>query len=275
MITRAEINDRSALWGLQPRVVEKDYVIGWALWGIGGDTHLSDSWAFKGGTCLKKCYIDTPRFSEDLDFTVLPGGPSDPAEILAIFSRLVERVYEESGLDFIGESPRVEARPGDRSIDGRLYYKGPLNTPNYARIKLDITIDEEVVCEPEARNIENLYSDELPFPGTVLCYSLTEVFAEKIRAMCDRALPRDLYDVVTLFRDEESRPSPSVLRSVYERKCESKGLPIFNVDDMLSSDSEGEMRRRWRAMLEHQLPDLPPFSEYWEELPQFFEWLNS
>lgn len=30
---------------------------------------------FKGGTCLKKCYIETYRFSEDLDFTVLPGGP--------------------------------------------------------------------------------------------------------------------------------------------------------------------------------------------------------
>ena len=32
-------------------------------------------WIFKGGTCLKKCYFDTYRFSEDLDFT-LPGDSS-------------------------------------------------------------------------------------------------------------------------------------------------------------------------------------------------------
>jgi len=31
------------------------------------------SWAFKGGTCLKKCYFETYRFSEDLDFTLTEG----------------------------------------------------------------------------------------------------------------------------------------------------------------------------------------------------------
>ena len=43
--------------------------------GESGRIPLSKSWVFKGGTCLKKCYIETYRFSEDLDFTVLPGGP--------------------------------------------------------------------------------------------------------------------------------------------------------------------------------------------------------
>lgn len=275
MITKAEINDRAARWRLQPRVVEKDYAIGWALWGIGRDRYFWDSWLFKGGTCLKKCYLDTPRFSEDLDFTVSPAGSSEVDDILLILHRVAERVYEDSGIDFISRDPIVKMRPNGRSIEGRLYYRGPLDTPNFARIKLDITIDEELVCRPEVRNIENLYSDGLPSPGVVLCYSFTEVFAEKIRAMCDRALPRDLYDVITLFRNEESRPSPGVLRPVYERKCESKGLPVFRVDDILSSDSESEMRKRWHNMLGHQLPYLPSFSEYWEELPQFFEWLGS
>jgi predicted nucleotidyltransferase component of viral defense system len=26
---------------------------------------------FKGGTCLKKCFFETYRFSEDLDFTII------------------------------------------------------------------------------------------------------------------------------------------------------------------------------------------------------------
>ena len=81
MITRADIIDRVREWGLRENVVEKDYVIGWLLWGIGSDPRLSTGWAFKGGTCLKKCYIETYRFSEDLDFTVLPGGLLDPSDL--------------------------------------------------------------------------------------------------------------------------------------------------------------------------------------------------
>jgi predicted nucleotidyltransferase component of viral defense system len=75
MINRQAIEERVREWGLREDVVEKDYVLGWVLWGIGADPVLSLRWAFKGGTCLKKCYIETYRFSEDLDFTVLPDGP--------------------------------------------------------------------------------------------------------------------------------------------------------------------------------------------------------
>ncbi|MCC6830839.1 MAG: nucleotidyl transferase AbiEii/AbiGii toxin family protein [Thermoleophilia bacterium] len=78
MISRAEIQDRAREWGLTDEVVEKDYVLGWLLWGIGQDPRLSDHWVFKGGTCLKKCYLETYRFSEDLDFTVQEGGPLTP-----------------------------------------------------------------------------------------------------------------------------------------------------------------------------------------------------
>ena len=73
--------ERVREWSLTEEVVEKDYVLGWLLWGIASDPVLSNSWVFKGGTCLKKCWIETYRFSEDLDFTVLPGGPYKPEEI--------------------------------------------------------------------------------------------------------------------------------------------------------------------------------------------------
>ena len=73
-------------------MVEKDYVLGWMLWGIGTDPLLSTTWVFKGGTCLKKCYIDTYRFSEDLDFTVLESGPIEPDEVLETITRVIDRV---------------------------------------------------------------------------------------------------------------------------------------------------------------------------------------
>ena len=153
--------------------------------------------------------------------------------------------------------------------------EGPLGNPNVTRIKLDVTFDEEVICQPDLRTIDHPYPDVLPSPATVLCYSFAEVFAEKIRAMRERALPRDLYDIVTLFRRQDILPPPEVVRSVYERKCESKGLGVLTIDGLLSSNSREELENRWRGMLNHQLPDLPPFSEYWEDLPRLFIWLNS
>ena len=46
MISRTELNERVQEWGLREDVVEKDYVIGWLLWGIGSNARLSASWAF-------------------------------------------------------------------------------------------------------------------------------------------------------------------------------------------------------------------------------------
>ena len=68
-------------------------MLGWILWGIGSEPELSNTWIFKGGTCLKKCFIETYRFSEDIDFTILPDGPITPEEI----ERAVERkiAFEE------------------------------------------------------------------------------------------------------------------------------------------------------------------------------------
>jgi predicted nucleotidyltransferase component of viral defense system len=70
MIDRREILEAASSFSLLPNVVEKDYFLGWVLAGINAHEELAESWLFKGGTCLKKCYFKTYRFSEDLDFTL-------------------------------------------------------------------------------------------------------------------------------------------------------------------------------------------------------------
>ena len=70
MIGKQDILDRAAEWQLRPEVVEKDYILGWLLVVLGRHPDTSEHWLFKGGTCLKKCYFETYRFSEDLDFTL-------------------------------------------------------------------------------------------------------------------------------------------------------------------------------------------------------------
>lgn len=58
MINKFEIARKAKELGLHPSTVEKDYVLGWVLIGIQHHLQTKDSWVFKGGTCLKKCFFN-------------------------------------------------------------------------------------------------------------------------------------------------------------------------------------------------------------------------
>ena len=65
MIDGREVLAIATTLGLLPNIVEKDYVLSWILAGIFQHPALTETWLFKGGTCLKKCFFETYRFSED------------------------------------------------------------------------------------------------------------------------------------------------------------------------------------------------------------------
>jgi predicted nucleotidyltransferase component of viral defense system len=90
MISKNEILAVADETGLTPNVVEKDYVLGWLLAAIHENPVLSQSWVFKGGTCLKKCYFETYRFSEDLDFSLQDKNHIDEAFLTEQFSWVAE-----------------------------------------------------------------------------------------------------------------------------------------------------------------------------------------
>ena len=145
MINRAIIEERVREWGLREDVVEKDYILGWLLWGIGADEALATHWVFKGGTCLKKCYLETYRFSEDLDFTVMPGGPIRAEELLPILERVLVRVQDACGVSLREQPPRLKSHASGLYTEGRVYYRGPRNTPQVASVKLDLSASEKAV----------------------------------------------------------------------------------------------------------------------------------
>ena len=76
-------------------VIERDYVLAWFLTCMAGH-RLRDCLAFKGGTALRRCWIDGYRFSEDLDFTLTKDIGLD--EILAGFSEIYGAVKSASGV---------------------------------------------------------------------------------------------------------------------------------------------------------------------------------
>jgi len=162
MINKLEIADLARELSLDLHVVEKDYVLGWLLAGIAANPELSKNWVFKGGTCLKKCYFETYRFSEDLDFTVTEEAQLDEQYLLQAFRQMAEWIYEQSGIEIPGEQIRfkLSVLEGGRYVEGRVYYIGPLmQKRNLARIKFDLTSKERLVLPPQKRVVHHPYSD--------------------------------------------------------------------------------------------------------------------
>ena len=275
MIDRLEIMAVAGDLSLRPDVVEKDYVLGWILAGIYADPRLSKVWAFKGGTCLKKCYFETYRFSEDLDFTVLEPAHLEEAFLLAAFADVSRWVQDASGIEIPVEQLRFEPfrnKRGGSNCEGRLYYRGPMQRGgSLQRVKIDLTADERVVLPFADRPVGHPYTDRPEQGMTARCYAFEEVFAEKTRALGERSRPRDLYDVINLFRTEEYRPPSSAVLDVLRQKCAFKGIDLPSLSALALA--EDELRADWDAMLGHQLPALPPFDAYWKALPEFFSWI--
>jgi predicted nucleotidyltransferase component of viral defense system len=277
VIGAREIRDLRTEWSLDVDVIEKDYVLGWLLAGIASELDLAATWVFKGGTCLRKCFYETYRFSEDLDFTVVGGGPETPDELIPIFRRIAGWLREESGIELVVDDAafrRRRNRRGHPTTQGRIAYRGPSRPPVLPKVKLDITADEVLVEQPVLRAVGHQYSD-VPLPGDgVACYSLIELFAEKLRALHERCRPRDLYDVVHMHRHPDLIGHAPAVAAVLARKCAHAGIEVPTADAIRSSRYRAEIEREWDNMLGHQLPKpLPPFADFWSAVDEVFAWL--
>jgi predicted nucleotidyltransferase component of viral defense system len=231
MIDKHEILEAASSYSLQPSIVEKDYVLGWILVGIYGHEELAESWIFKGGTCRKKCYFETYRFSEDLDFTLRDEEHLDEEFLRQVFEEVISWVTEQSGLDIspdqitfdIYDNPR-----GRPNCQGKIGYRGPVSPTSggWPKIKLDLTADERLVLPFVRREVFHPYSDRPEGGIWANCYAYEEAFGEKLRALGERTRPRDLYDVVNLYRHTDSRLSATVLLDVLRQKCAYKAIAV-------------------------------------------------
>ena len=279
MIDRREIIDIAGAQSLSPQVVEKDYALGWILAGIYQHEALAQDWIFKGGTCLKKCFFETYRSSEDLDFTLHDPVHLDAELLAASFAQIAEWVYEQTGIELPTNRQEFDVylNPrGNPSCRGKIPYRGPIaprgkNIPN---IKLDLTADEHLALAPVRLPIYHPYSDAPEDGIHVTAYAYEEAFGEKIRALAERTRPRDLYDVINLYRNTDARPAPAVLLNVLRQKCEFKGIPTPRALADLEPH-RADLAGAWDQMLGHQLPALPPMQNFWDALPEFFAWLET
>lgn len=278
MISRQDILERAREWQLRAEVVEKDYVLGWLLAAIAQDAEAGANWVLKGGTCVKKCFFETYRFSEDLDFTLVPLAGYAEAELLETLRRVATRAGELSGIAFSAEQVAIKARHdklGRPTYEGRIGYQGPLRIPTWPRVLFDLTNNEPIVDEPVLRRVLHPYPDELPPDTLVRTYSFEELLAEKTRALGERSRPRDLYDVVYIIENASSGLALARAREIWEEKCRTKGFPPPPLADLIELvQRSGELRADWDVMLAHQLPRLPPIDGVIGRLGEALAWVE-
>lgn len=277
MINKQEIMEHARQYNLPANTIEKDYVLNWILAGLAKSEALRDQWIFKGGTCLKKCFFEVYRFSEDLDFTIIDTAHRNVDFLKSAFKEIGAWIYENSGIEMplellkfsLYKTPR-----GNDSIQGKISYNGPMQRRgNNSTIKLDLCWDEVLVEEPVLKSIHHSYTDLNFTDFHIRTYSIEEIFAEKLRALMERMRPRDLYDVIHLHTDDRWRPDRKKVLAALIKKCAFKDVEVPTMGLVSSLPSKDDLMADWSDMLAHQISSLESCEHYWRRLPTVFDWL--
>ncbi len=248
-------------------VLERDYCLSWFLAGL-SQSPVRDRLIFKGGTALKKCYFPDYRFSEDLDFTL---GEEVPFEtIRKDLDRAFEESYRDSGV--VLRYARSDRHSHANSHTFYLNYEGPLgNLPSGKEIKTDITIKEKVVFPIEERPVLRAYREYEDVPGNAIIkvYSLKEIAAEKVIAVCDRARnePRDLYDLWHLC--ENAHVDLIEVIDAIATKLEFRGQSLETIGPQLNV-KQSRLGRLWKQRLAGQMARLPEFDGVFRSVRRAF-----
>jgi predicted nucleotidyltransferase component of viral defense system len=210
-----------------------------------------------------------------LDFTTTDPNQLNKEFLIEAFREIAVWIYEATGIEIPRELIRFDVNQNPRggtSVEGRIAFRGPMEMDgDLPRVRFDLTADEVLVLEPVMRKVHHPYTDNPPDGIETLCYSFEEVFAEKTRALKERLRPRDLYDVVHLYRHDNFRPDRQIVISTLNQKCSFKGMSVPTIQDFTDHANRRELEAEWGNMLGHQLPALPPFEQFWNELPALFE----
>lgn len=144
----------------------------------------SEAILFKGGTALRIIY-QNPRFSEDLDFSCFGIKIKD---LEGVILNTISEV-ENTGI-------KIEIKDAKITSGGYLgiFYFEFLNFRE--ALRMECSFRGKTRIKPEVTLVN---SDYIP-PFNIFCLPYKQLIEEKIKALLERAKPRDFYDVYFLLR---------------------------------------------------------------------------
>ena len=261
MIEPKEINKIATINKVRDQQIEKDYVLTWVLYAISKNEILREAMVFKGGTVLKKAYIEDYRFSEDLDFTLLNEHITNE-QIRDEFNRLFAFIAEEANIPLQIDDKKWTIHESG-SPQFYIDYVGPLRGAMGSRdLKIDITRGEILETDVEQRPIFRSYTD-IEEEFTLPCYSLGEVLIEKMAALMGRTEPRDLYDFWYLMEIERIAIKEHLI-SFHNKAERKKHNPKHFAEKVLKK--EAGFKRDWEKKLASQIHVLPDYEKVFREM---------
>lgn len=280
MILQKEIVTIAAQKGVVKSTIDKDWALGHFIDAIFSIPELRQMLIFKGGTCLKKCYIPDYRFSEDLDFTstdkdfIITGKHLDN-----ISTYLKQRVEMPTHIESLKELKFNNKLTGYEAIMKFWGSDHPRNdsppSPQrwQTKVKIEIILYELILFPVSYRDVVHSYSDKLTENALqVPCYSIEEVLAEKIRSLIQRSYtaPRDFYDIWYLSKHFPELDY-KLIADAFHKKLAFKGHTFSAVEQLINSENDKHLSAAWKNSLAHQITgELPDFETVKNELLVLF-----
>ena len=281
MILQKEIATIASQKGVLKSTIDKDWALSHFLDAIYTIPELRKRLIFKGGTCLKKCYITDYRFSEDLDFT------SNDKEfkltrkhLNEITAQIQQRVEMSTHIESLRELTYNNQLTGYEAIIKFWGSDHPRNeTPPphqrwQTKIKIEIILYELVLFPLASKDISHFYSDKLStYANEVPCYSIEEVLAEKMRALIQRSYtaPRDFYDIWYLSKHYAVLDYTQITEA-FHKKMAFKGYTYTGIEQLINPENDKQLSAAWKNSLAHQISgELPNYFEVKAFLQTLFE----
>jgi predicted nucleotidyltransferase component of viral defense system len=218
--------------GFNARLIEKDYYCSLVLGDLNGP--FAQGLVFKGGTCLSKVHAEFFRLSEDLDFAISISPDAKRSDRRRAIAPVKEHLNGiPSRLPCFELAEEVLGHDDLRQNNGRLAYRSAV-TGERDFIKLEVSLREETVLPPQILPARTMLRDPhtgqaaVP-PVTVRVLSITESYAEKIRAALTRQEPviRDFFDIHHAVRQALfDHRHPSVLDLVKVKLAVDGNRPV-------------------------------------------------
>ncbi|MCL2134733.1 MAG: nucleotidyl transferase AbiEii/AbiGii toxin family protein [Candidatus Bathyarchaeota archaeon] len=234
----------------QTDLLEKDLILHQILTDLSKTEFFHENFAFKGGTCLTKCYLGYYRFSEDIDFTwknqtVFEGKSQKQirknlSNTIVKTGAIFETIANNRGLDFkyAKQNRRYVELGGSNKICTFKMWYTPHNFNTESFVKVQMNFVEKLYFTLQKGLLNALpckKSDELTFlfpeytdyfqPISLYVYDTREILCEKVRSTLTRKgfKARDFLDAYLLCQKFNLRLD-DLLEVVVGKICFTLGM---------------------------------------------------
>ena len=261
-ILQKEIQHFAEQLEVPPNTIDKDYVIGHFLNGLFEQQWAKEKILFKGGTCLKKCYFENYRFSEDIDLTIsdkkfklTKAGIVDVCNNISAKTDILFNLITFDEVFFKNHFVGWDIKICFWGANHRRNEVPVFREHCHSFIESDARNHEVQLLASETRDIIHPYSDKQFITSQATCYSIPEILSEKMRSLLqrNRGEARDYYDL-WYIKNNISDIIWTIVKEVFLEKCNFKNISFKNPDDFFQEDRIMQANNSWEHRLKHQLP---------------------